>query len=111
MANAPLLYDEQKTVLNDIRRQIADIMKQVDDFVNKVEIRILEEERGLDEKIKQYATLQAEKQKLVETRITIEQERKILDKEKEGNRLKQISLTQKEEELNEKLKKVQAIIN
>ena len=86
-------------------------MKQVDDFVNKVEIRILEEERGLDEKIKQYATLQAEKQKLVETRITIEQERKILDKEKEGNRLKQISLTQKEEELNEKLKKVQAIIN
>ena len=65
MSNAPLLHDDNNPFIKSIRAEIADIMKRIDEFVNMVEDGIAEKEQKLDEKMKEFAVLQAREQKLI----------------------------------------------
>ena len=103
--------DESSQMLKNVRASISELLKKVDDFAVMVEAEIRAREEELDESIKRFKTLGRKEQELkeLEERILVK-EREII-KQQRANRDFQIALQRKEQELDEKLKRVQNILN
>ncbi len=106
-----LAVDTSNPILTQVRTEIADIVKQVDEWVVSATQNIAESERDLDEKIKQYATLEQRERKLKEDQRILFEDRKVLDKEKSANEDFKRSLDKQKDELSEKLARVQSILH
>ena len=102
--------DSDKPVLKDIRDYVAKLTKMADDFVSYVEGKIQEREAELDEKIKEYAQLKNIQKEIDEKRQQLKEERVIINKEKEANRIFKLSLEAKQKKIDEKLAQVQSIL-
>jgi len=96
-------FDESSEFIKEIRGKIADIMKQIDDFVAIVEARVKTRENELTEQMKKFETLKDREAEL--------ESKKELHKQTSANRDKQIALDKKEQGLQDKLQRVQSILN
>lgn len=106
-----IAVDSKNPILEEVRKQIADIVKQVDEWVVEATRKVAENEQMLDRKIKEYATLEDREQKLKEDQGKLFEERRILDTEKKANEDFKLSLDRQKEELAEKLSRVQSILH
>jgi len=106
-----VVFDDSSEFIKEIRGKIADIMKQIDDFVALVEARIKARENELTEQMKKFESLKEREKELDNKRLEIEKSKKELHKQTQANRDKQIALDKKEQELQDKLQRVQSILN
>jgi Skp family chaperone for outer membrane proteins len=106
-----MTFDDSSEFIKEIRVNIADILKQVDDFVNSVENQIKARENELTEMMKKYESLKDKESKLVEDKLALENQRKEVHKQTQANRDMKISLDKKDQELQDKLQRVQSILN
>ena len=104
-------FDESSEFIKEIRGKIADIMKQIDDFVAIVEARVKTRENELTEQMKKFETLKDREAELENQRLEVEKSKKELHKQTSANREKQIALDKKEQGLQDKLQRVQSILN
>jgi len=104
-------FDESSEFIKEIRGKIADIMKQIDDFVAIVEARVKTRENELTEQMKKFETLKDREAELENQRLEVEKSKKELHKQTSANRDKQIALDKKEQGLQDKLQRVQSILN
>jgi hypothetical protein len=101
---------DDRPVLREIREKLAGLMKDLDDFVNFTETRIIEMENNLDNKIKEYATLAEKQRNLENDKKQLISDKQIFSQEKQANRVKSIALDNREKELEDKIKRVQTIL-
>lgn len=97
--------------IKKIRSEIADILKQVEDFAVNTEKTINARENELTEQMKKYETLKERENDILRQKEEILKSKKEVTKQVKANRDKQIALEKKEEELQDKLQRVKSILN
>ncbi len=106
-----MIYEESLKITKDLRAKILEITRLADELVVFVDESTQERENDLDEKIKKLQVL-GEKEKMLKAEASkIATQNQEIALAKKANRDKQLSLERKEQEVSEKIKKVQNILN
>ena len=98
-------------LLNSVRRDISDVMVNVDKFISKTEKQIKERESEIDGQIKEHSTLKIREKKLKRAKKLFAEEKNAVEVQKEANRNKKIVLDKQERKINEKLETVKNILS
>jgi hypothetical protein len=105
------IQEDSTDIVKEIRLKLAVILKEADEFVELVDRRVKARENELNEQMKKYEVLKDKEKKLEDYRLGLDQREKELEVQKKANRDKQIALEKSEQEIQDKLKRVQSILN
>lgn len=106
-----MIYKDTSTpILTDVKKLIADLIAKTEEFVLFAEKSIQEKEHELDVKIKELAILKDKEKTIEKEKEKLTEDKRILQKEKQAMRDRQITLERKEKELQLQIQRVQDIL-
>jgi hypothetical protein len=104
------IYDDSSDMVTTVKQKADELSRVASEFVEVFEQKVKEKERSLDKAIKKYQLLGLKEIKLKKMEDSLVEREKLLHKEKLALRDKKSMLTKKEEEVQEKLKRVQSLL-